>query len=491
MTGKISEDPDKTVDGSEKVAAASGGVSYGILVSSIAAWLASTALTLTNKTINAANNTILGVVTSVAPGPGLCNGATLGPVTGAGTISVDGSFVNRNRIVNPSGQIAQFTPSGSSAVTISIASPGVVTWTGHTFPNGARLALITTGALPTGLAVGTVYYVVNQAANTFQLSATLGGAPINTSGTQSGTHTAYAAYADGDYDFDWWLSLTQSAPVTVSQLASPENGTASMLRTTQASATAQRFGKIQFIENLNCLDLRGQAVALSARVRMSASATLRFAILEWTGAANTVGASKDVVNNWASSTFTPGNFFLASNLAVTAIGSVALAANAFASIALTGTVGASASNIAVFFWTDAAQAQGVTLDIGKVQLEQGLAPTLFAQDSYAAELGKAQRYFLPIPVGCFFGGGTIRSGGTVFYAYMAIPVPMLALPVLTFVGMSVVVGDTLTAITSGAASAPCGNMLTLSMGTGSSAGSVGQALVFYNGANVNSLRVQF
>lgn len=78
----------------------------------------------------------------------------------------------------------------TATVTITIASPGVITWTGHTLSNGDEVVLTTSGALPTGLVAGATYYVVNQASNTFQLSATSGGAAINTSGSQSGTHTA-------------------------------------------------------------------------------------------------------------------------------------------------------------------------------------------------------------------------------------------------------------------------------------------------------------
>lgn len=80
----------------------------------------------------------------------------------------------------------------SSTVTITIASPGVVTWTAHGLANGATVVLSTTGALPTGLTAGTTYYVVNSATDTFELAATSGGASINTSGTQSGVHTAVA-----------------------------------------------------------------------------------------------------------------------------------------------------------------------------------------------------------------------------------------------------------------------------------------------------------
>lgn len=65
MTGKISEDADKVVAGTEKVAASLAGTNYGILVSSIATYLASLTQTLTGKTINAASNTISNIATSM------------------------------------------------------------------------------------------------------------------------------------------------------------------------------------------------------------------------------------------------------------------------------------------------------------------------------------------------------------------------------------------------------------------------------------------
>ena len=74
------------------------------------------------------------------------------------------------------------------SVTITLASPGVLTSAAN-LSNGDAILLNTTGALPTGLTPGTVYYVVNASGSTFNLSATYGGAAINTSGSQSGTHT--------------------------------------------------------------------------------------------------------------------------------------------------------------------------------------------------------------------------------------------------------------------------------------------------------------
>ena len=73
-------------------------------------------------------------------------------------------------------------------VTMTIASPCVVSLTAHGLSNGDAVVFTTSGALPTGLTEGKVYYVVNKATDTFEVSATVGGASINTSGSQSGTH---------------------------------------------------------------------------------------------------------------------------------------------------------------------------------------------------------------------------------------------------------------------------------------------------------------
>jgi hypothetical protein len=77
-----------------------------------------------------------------------------------------------------------------STFTVTIASPAVVT-SSLTLPNGTPVVLTNAGypsALPTGLTPGVTYYVVNTSGTTFNLALTAGGASINTSGSQSGTH---------------------------------------------------------------------------------------------------------------------------------------------------------------------------------------------------------------------------------------------------------------------------------------------------------------
>jgi len=92
-------------------------------------------------------------------------------------------------VVNRTVQAAMLALAQSTVVTITIASPGVVTHVAHGYSVDTPITLATTGALPTGLAVATTYYVTAATVDAYSLSATVGGAAINTSGTQSGVHT--------------------------------------------------------------------------------------------------------------------------------------------------------------------------------------------------------------------------------------------------------------------------------------------------------------
>ena len=74
--------------------------------------------------------------------------------------------------------------------TVTVASPAVLTFSTHTPVDNTLIMLSTTGALPTGLDVNTPYYIVNASGSTCSLSTTQAGTAINTTGTQSGTHSA-------------------------------------------------------------------------------------------------------------------------------------------------------------------------------------------------------------------------------------------------------------------------------------------------------------
>ncbi len=86
----------------------------------------------------------------------------------------------------------QFTQNTTvSTITVTIASPGVVTLASHGLAVNSVVYFSTTGALPTGITASSPYYVITAGLNNnaFEISALQGGTAVVTTGTQSGTHT--------------------------------------------------------------------------------------------------------------------------------------------------------------------------------------------------------------------------------------------------------------------------------------------------------------
>lgn len=98
-----------------------------------------------------------------------------------------------NTYTNAGWALHDRTANSIGTCTITNASPAVINkGTSSSLANDMPIAFTTTGGLPTGLSVGTTYYVVNVASGTCNVAATVGGAAINTSSAGSGTHTLWS-----------------------------------------------------------------------------------------------------------------------------------------------------------------------------------------------------------------------------------------------------------------------------------------------------------
>lgn len=129
---------------------------------------------------------------------GIIKTSANGTVSVAAAGQIPGTATNDDA---PAGDIGEYLAAAALNntinFTVTIASPGVVTQTAHGYSNTGTAAFVasTTGALPTGLVAGTVYWTIpgTVTANTFQLATSIAnafaGTAINTTGTQSGTHT--------------------------------------------------------------------------------------------------------------------------------------------------------------------------------------------------------------------------------------------------------------------------------------------------------------
>jgi microcystin-dependent protein len=120
-----------------------------------------------------------------------------------GFLLCDGSTVSRTAY----SALFNLSPNTTSTVTMTIASPCIVTWSSHGLATGQSIQFSTTGTLPTFSTVQTVYFIRIIDTNTFHLYTTFSNAMntgattgrINTSGTQSGTHIALSyLYGNGD-----------------------------------------------------------------------------------------------------------------------------------------------------------------------------------------------------------------------------------------------------------------------------------------------------
>jgi len=219
-------------------------------------------------------------------------------------------------------------------------------------------------------------------------------------------------------------------------LSDPENGFPEGVRITQSQASAQRFGYAQIIEGRFCKDLRGKSGVFVPRVRVSNSQAVRYAILGWTSTEDAV--TSDVVNDWTSSTYTAGNFFLASNVSVVAVGSVTPSANTWTSLtALTGSMGTTFNNVICMVWTEGTAAQNFTLDFDYNQFEEGATATPF-ETHRPDELQLCQRYFWRVTGAAsnstVLGMGVVDAVGTSAPISWNLRVPMRTVPTVSSSG---------------------------------------------------------
>ena len=118
----------------------------------------------------------------------------------------------------------------SEVITSVDIATETLTSNSHAFTNGDRVRVASTGGSnPGGLVAGTVYFVVGSTTNTFQLSATEGGAAIDITDTGSGTitvtHSLYLeATGNGAITIDGITLATNDRVLIKNQTDATQNG---------------------------------------------------------------------------------------------------------------------------------------------------------------------------------------------------------------------------------------------------------------------------
>jgi hypothetical protein len=154
---------------------------------------------------------------------------------------IPGTTTNDNAAAGNVGEYSVHTTTGIGGVTVTISngSPGVITDAAHGMSIGGVVNFTTSGGLPTGLVVGTNYYVSSQGFTTGSYSVStsianaFAGTSINTSSAGSGNHArnAYALLTTvtnqdiaaiqlsaGDWDVNGWINYNFAASTTVNSI---------------------------------------------------------------------------------------------------------------------------------------------------------------------------------------------------------------------------------------------------------------------------------
>lgn len=151
----------------------------------------------TNGDIVAITSDSISYITITSGGTGYVKTPTLSFTGGSGsglaaTAVITGGSITSVNITN-SGSGYLTAPTVVITLTgVTVTASGatdIFTSTSHGLSNGNEVKFTSTGSVPTGLTSGTSYFVVNAAANTFQIAATASGTVIDFTSDGSGTIT--------------------------------------------------------------------------------------------------------------------------------------------------------------------------------------------------------------------------------------------------------------------------------------------------------------
>lgn len=184
------------------------------------------------------------------------------PAVGEATWSSGTVYILGDRVVDTTTHRTYESQQGVQSVVTMMIDPDGVQWPGHGLAATTPILFTTTGALPSPLVAGTIYYVISETVDSFQIATTMNGAPINFSGSQSGVHTATAnpnkGHAPTTDDGTWWLDVGPSSKWAMFDL----------LRNTGTTTTSPLTVVITPGRRIDSIGLVG-LVADSARVQMS------------------------------------------------------------------------------------------------------------------------------------------------------------------------------------------------------------------------------
>lgn len=198
--------------------------------------------------------------------------------------------------------------------------------------------------------------------------------------------------ADGGMGPDGWFVLSESGSVVCAQITSSRGGP--MAATCTVSST-QRIGMGQILWHSETgFESLPDGGWLQAEVFCTQAATIRAAVLAYTGALAVNAVRRDFVNNWASTTYTAGNFFHAdwTPVAVTSQTVSGSSGTVYLSCPVPQ-IPSGAKNIGIFIWTETQLTNTKLIEVRRPIFTDGDVPQRYVLPDYQQELSTCLRRF--------------------------------------------------------------------------------------------------
>lgn len=198
----------------------------------------------------------------------------------------------------------------------------------------------------------------------------------------------------------------------------------------------------QIIEGRNSVPLRGKTVIFQAKLKASASKTVRMAIIQLTssGTMDTIPAT--FVSSWGANSTDPT---LGTNLSIITAAQSKAVTTSWQNFSVSVDVPSNSNNIVVAIWSDSQFAANDTLSIAEAGLFVGNVTQLWIPRFYQQELTLCRRFYwktFSIDTGPAQSAGgnsdpyiflaSVAGTGTERGGIVVLPVPMFAAPTVTF-----------------------------------------------------------
>lgn len=192
--------------------------------------------------------------------------------------------------------------------------------------------------------------------------------------------------ADGAMGPDGWFVLSESGSVTCAPGSNFYGVGVGKYAVAEVSST-QRVGFGQVLYSQDVYHSSGtETFWFQCHADDIPFNTIRAAVLQGTG--TTDNQPRDIVNNWASTTYTAGNFFHANWTPI-----ATASTNAFGDISIPVVIAASRKNVAVFIWSELQMTSGQQLSIYEPILSDAGCPQIYLPPEETAEMAACLRRF--------------------------------------------------------------------------------------------------